>query len=55
MAFVDLLHQESGLYRDGAVREICTLEGSPNGMRLGADGALWVTFGLSGQMAPHRL
>jgi sugar lactone lactonase YvrE len=42
IAFVDLLDQKIRLYRDGAVREVCTLKGSPNGMRLGPDGALYV-------------
>jgi hypothetical protein len=41
IAFVDLLDQKIRLYRNGAVREICTLKGSPNGMRLGPDGALY--------------
>jgi sugar lactone lactonase YvrE len=42
IAFVDLLDQKIRLCRDGAVWEVCTLKGSPNGMRLGPEGALYV-------------
>ena len=42
IAFVDLLHQKIRAVKDGRLREICTLQGSPNGMRLGPDGALYV-------------
>jgi sugar lactone lactonase YvrE len=52
IAFVDLLDQKIRLYRDGAVREICTLKGSPNGMRLGPDGALYVAN--NGGLSPRR-
>ena len=50
IAFVDLLHQKVRRFRDGQASEICTLEGSPNGMRLGADGALYVAN--NGGLAP---
>jgi sugar lactone lactonase YvrE len=52
VAFVDLLDQKIRLYRDGAVQEICTLKGSPNGMRLGPDGALYVAN--NGGLSPRR-
>jgi sugar lactone lactonase YvrE len=52
IAFVDLLDQKIRLYRHGAVREICTLKGSPNGMRLGPDGALYVAN--NGGLSPRR-
>jgi sugar lactone lactonase YvrE len=52
IAFVDLLDQKIRLYRDGAVREICTLKGSPNGMRIGPDGALYVAN--NGGLSPRR-
>jgi sugar lactone lactonase YvrE len=42
IAFVDLFDQKIRLYRDGATRDLCVVEGSPNGMRLGPDGALYV-------------
>lgn len=42
IAFVDLLHQKIRAYRDGRTREIATVAGSPNGMCLGPDGALYV-------------
>jgi sugar lactone lactonase YvrE len=53
IAFVDLLHAKVRAYRDGALREICQLRGAPNGMRLGADGALYVCN--NGGIAPLSL
>jgi sugar lactone lactonase YvrE len=53
IAFVDLLHQNLRRFRDGEVSEICTLRGSPNGMRLGPDGALYVAN--NGGLAPVSL
>lgn len=53
IAFVDLLHQNVRVYRDGAVREICTLQGSPNGMRRGPDGGLYIAN--NGGVAPLSL
>jgi len=41
-AFVDLLDQNIRAYRDGATRVLCTVKGSPNGLRFGPDGALYV-------------
>ncbi len=42
IAFVDLLHQKVREYREGKLVEICTVQGAPNGMRRGPDGALYV-------------
>lgn len=42
IAFVDLTHAKIRRYRNGAVTEICTLPGAPNGMRLAPDGTLLV-------------
>lgn len=42
IAFVDLLHAKVRAWRDGETREIATLPGAPNGMRLGADGHLYI-------------
>ena len=53
IAFVDLLHRKVRAYRDGEVREICTLPGAPNGMRRGSDGALYVAN--NGGIAPRSL
>ena len=53
IAFVDLLHQNVRAWRDGVLRELCTLPGSPNGMRHGPDGALYVAN--NGGIAPLSL
>jgi sugar lactone lactonase YvrE len=53
VAFVDLLHQNVRLYKDGAVQIIAKVEGSPNGMRLGPDGHLYVAN--NGGVAPESL
>lgn len=50
IAFVDLLHQKIRAWRQGVLREICTVQGSPNGMRLGPDGMLYVAN--NGGIAP---
>jgi sugar lactone lactonase YvrE len=50
IAFVDLLHGKVRAFRDGTVREIATLPGAPNGMRLGPDGALYIAN--NGGIAP---
>jgi sugar lactone lactonase YvrE len=42
IAFVDLLHANIRVYRDGRCRQLCALPGAPNGMRLGPSGALMV-------------
>ena len=52
VAFVDLLDQKIRVYEHGAVREIAKLAGSPNGMRRGGDGALYVAN--NGGMSPRR-
>jgi sugar lactone lactonase YvrE len=53
IAFVDLLHQKVRTWRDGVLSELCTLPGSPNGMRRGPDGALYVAN--NGGIAPESL
>src|SRR5262249_2498866 len=53
IAFVALLHAKVRAFRDGVVREIATLPGAPNGMRLGADGKLYVAN--NGGIAPRSL
>jgi sugar lactone lactonase YvrE len=52
VAFVDLLHQKVRAWSYGRVREICAVPGSPNGMRLGPDGALYVAN--NGGLSPDR-
>jgi sugar lactone lactonase YvrE len=42
IAFVDLVHCKIRVYRDGVCRELCSVPGAPNGMRLGPDGVLTV-------------
>jgi sugar lactone lactonase YvrE len=53
IAFVDLLHRKVSAYRDSVPRVICALPGSPNGMRRGPDGALYVVN--NGGIAPVSL
>jgi len=53
VAFVDLLHAKVRTFKDGSVRELATLPGAPNGMRLGPDGALYVCN--NGGLAPESL
>jgi sugar lactone lactonase YvrE len=53
IAFVDLLHQKVRRFRDGKTSEICALQGSPNGMRCGPDGALYIAN--NGGLAPVSL
>jgi sugar lactone lactonase YvrE len=50
-AFVDLLHQKIRIFDKSAVRVLCSVKGSPNGMRLGPDGALYVAN--NGGLAPE--
>ena len=42
IAFVDLTHAMIRTYKEGVTRELCSLPGAPNGMRLTPDGALMV-------------
>lgn len=51
IAFVDLLHQKIRILDKSGLRVLCTVKGSPNGMRLGPDGALYVTN--NGGIAPE--
>jgi len=53
IAFVDLLHGNVRAYRGGALREIAKVPGAPNGMRLGADGLLYICN--NGGIAPESL
>ncbi|WP_378942308.1 SMP-30/gluconolactonase/LRE family protein [Mesorhizobium sp. ANAO-SY3R2] len=53
IAFVDLLHAKVRAFRDGQVRELCSLPGAPNGMRLGPDGSLYIAN--NGGIAPLSL
>ncbi len=53
IAFVDLLHAKVRTFKGGAVRELATLPGAPNGMRLGPDGALYICN--NGGLAPESL
>jgi sugar lactone lactonase YvrE len=50
IAFVDLLHQKIRVVKEGKLRELTTVQGSPNGMRLGPDGALYIAN--NGGIAP---
>lgn len=50
LAFVDLREQCVGVLEDGGWRVLARLPGSPNGMRLGPDGALYVAN--NGGIAP---
>ncbi len=52
IAFVDLLHQKIRVYKDGKTRTLCVTQGSPNGMRLGPDGHLYVAN--NGGLSPRR-
>lgn len=53
VAFVDLLHQKIRTYDGRATRVLATVSGSPNGMRLGPDGALYVAN--NGGLGPGSL
>ena len=53
VAFVDLLHAKIRAWKDGATRELATLSGAPNGMRLGGDGNLYIAN--NGGIAPRSL
>jgi sugar lactone lactonase YvrE len=53
IAFVDLLHQNVRRFADGTAEVIAALQGSPNGMRMGPDGCLYVTN--NGGVAPRSL
>jgi sugar lactone lactonase YvrE len=53
IAFVDLLHAKVRAHKDGTTRELATLPGAPNGMRLGPDGALYIAN--NGGIAPRSL
>jgi sugar lactone lactonase YvrE len=48
--FVDLLHQKVRRYADGEVAVVAVLDGSPNGMRSGPDGRLYIAN--NGGVAP---
>jgi sugar lactone lactonase YvrE len=52
IAFVDLLHQKIRIFGPNGTGELCSVAGSPNGMRLGPDGALYVAN--NGGLAPER-
>lgn len=53
VAFVDLLRQTIWRYADGETCALATVQGSPNGMRLGPDGALYIAN--NGGFAPDGL
>ncbi len=53
IAFVDLLHAKVRVWRDGVLRELATLSGAPNGMRLGPNG--WLYVANNGGIAPLSL
>src|SRR5262249_42860236 len=56
IAFVDLTQAKIRAYKDGEYREICSVSGAPNGMRLGPDGALYIcNNGGIGPIAPGQL
>ena len=42
IAFVDPFDQKIRIYRDGATHDLCGVQGSPNGLRLGPNGELYV-------------
>jgi sugar lactone lactonase YvrE len=53
IAFVDLLHAKIRAYKDGETRELATVSGAPNGMRLGSDCNLYIAN--NGGIAPRNL
>lgn len=53
VAFVDLVHQRIRAFDGEGTREIATVPGSPNGMRRGSDGALYVAN--NGGIGPESL
>ncbi|HEV7254366.1 MAG TPA: SMP-30/gluconolactonase/LRE family protein [Mesorhizobium sp.] len=53
LAYADLLHAKIRGYRDGQTRELATVPGAPNGMRLGPDGDLFIAN--NGGIAPRSL
>lgn len=53
IAFVDLLHAKIRAYRAGETRVLAEVAGAPNGMRLGADGKLYIAN--NGGLAPLSL
>ncbi len=53
IAFVDLLHARIRSYRHGEVRVLAETSGAPNGMRVGADGMLYIAN--NGGLAPRSL
>ncbi|MFI0846990.1 SMP-30/gluconolactonase/LRE family protein [Mesorhizobium sp. IMUNJ 23232] len=53
IAFVDLLHAKIRAYKEGETRELATVSGAPNGMRLGSDGNLYIAN--NGGIAPRSL
>jgi sugar lactone lactonase YvrE len=53
IVFVDLLHQNIRRFADGKAEVIATVQGSPNGMRMGPDGHLY--FANNGGVAPESL
>jgi len=53
IAFVDLLHQSVRRFANGKTEVIAALQGSPNGMRMGPDGLLYVAN--NGGVAPKTL
>jgi sugar lactone lactonase YvrE len=53
IVFVDLLHQNVRRYFGGRTSVVATLQGSPNGMRQGPDGRLYIAN--NGGVAPASL